>query len=141
MTNAPRKTPVHNTREPMLRFNGSGYGVEWTKIIQLVVLIGGVVWIGGAASARLDQLEDKLEVAPKEVLSEVRNLKNTVTHQLLEIRRTAETARVQRTHEIEELEKRASASEADRSQLNAKVENLSRTVEETNKIIKERYSN
>ena len=128
-----------HAREPMLRINGSGFGIEWTKIVQLLVLIGGMVWVFGAASERLDTLERQLSVAPKEVLAEVRVLQNTVTQQLLEIRRTAETARIERGHEIRELEKRASASESDRSQLNAQVISLTKIMEDIHKIVKSQY--
>ena len=126
-------------REPMLRLNGSGYGIEWTKIVQLLVLIGGMVWVFAAASERLDVLETKLSVAPKEVLAEVLVLRDTVTQQFLEIRRTVETARVERRLEIKELEARASDSEADRAQLNAQVKNLAKIVEDTHELLKNQY--
>ena len=127
------------TREPMLRLNGSGYGIEWTKIVQLLVLIGGMVWVFAAASERLDVLETKLSVAPKEVLAEVRVLRDAVTQQFLEIRRTVETTRVERRLEIKELEARASDSEADRAQLNAQVKNLAKIVEDTHELLKNQY--
>ena len=126
-------------REPMLRLNGSGYGIEWTKIVQLLVLIGGMVWVFAAASERLDVLETKLSVAPKEVLAEVRVLRDAVTQQFLEIRRTVETTRVERRLEIKELEARASDSEADRAQLNAQVKNLAKIVEDTHELLKNQY--
>ncbi len=32
------------TQEPMLKFNGSGYGVKWATVLQFAVLvIGGII--------------------------------------------------------------------------------------------------
>jgi len=126
------------TTEPMIRFNGTGYGIKAATVVQALIILAPIIGGGYVTLQRLDVLEKRLSVVPADVQTDVLSLKKSISEDFNDLREKVEIARRERTHDIKDLERRASAADADRAKITQQVTGLERLMEDLRDLLRGR---
>lgn len=115
----------NQTQEPMLKFNGSGYGVKWATVLQFAVLVIGGIIAFTMAQAKLDSLSEQ-------VLSN----QQSVSQSLAQLSSVIETARIERNADFKDLERRVTGNEQERARVAQQVDSLERLLEDVRDLLR-----
>ena len=122
----------------MIKFNGTGYGIKAATVVQTLVILAPIIGGGYVTLQRLDVLEKRLSVVPADVQTDVLSLKKSISEDFNDLREKVEIARRERTHDIKDLERRASAADADRAKITQQVTGLERLMEDLRDLLRGR---
>ena len=110
------RTPRKPVAEPMIRFNGSGYGLKWSTVLQALVLIvaGALAW------------------------ASIQHQLTTLTKGQAELKLAVETARKEWRDDIDALEERTYKVETDEALVKQRVFSLESLMKEIRDSLRKR---